>query len=133
MGRTGQIWALACFGALILLALGASTSLGHESPQSKGVKVTMHVTPSDRPASGQSSRIIITKVKPASGTFTWRSCKCYLRVTDATGDVVLNRLAKRSNRITFPRATAYQIVFTGRVKRNGEFKRFRAKRSIRAS
>ena len=93
----------------------------------------MHVTPDDEPVSGQSSRIIVSKVRPNRGTFSFRNCACYLRISDSGGDVVLNRKAKRSQTFTFPRATAYEIVFTGRVKRGSTFKRFRVKFAIRAS
>jgi hypothetical protein len=133
MGRTGRISALACCTATILFTLGAATAPGHQTESNKGVSVTMHVTPDDEPVAGQSSRVIVSKVKPNRGTFSWKSCRCYLRISDSTGNVVLNRKAKRTSRFTFPRATAYEIVFTGRVKRGGSFKRFRVDFAIRAS
>jgi hypothetical protein len=34
---------------------------------------------------------------------------------------------------TFPKASAYELVFSGRVKRGGTFKRFRVDFAIRAS
>jgi hypothetical protein len=46
---------------------------------------------------------------------------------------VLNRRAKRAQYFTFPRATAYEILFSGRVKRGGSFKRFRVPFAVRAS
>jgi hypothetical protein len=113
--------------------LGASLAQGHQTESSKGVSVTMHVTPDDEPVAGQSSRVLVTKVRPSRGRFSWRSCKCYLRISDTDGRVVLNRRAKRSQRFTFPRATAYELVFSGRVKRNGRFVRFRVDFAIRAS
>ena len=82
---------------------------------------------------GQSSKVIVTKVRPNRGTFSWRSCKCYLRISDSTGKVVLNRKAKRTMSFTFPRATAYELVFSGRVKRSGKFVRFRVDFAVRAS
>jgi hypothetical protein len=132
MGRTGRISALACCTATILLTLGAATAPGHQTESNKGVSVTMHVTPDDEPVAGQSSNVIVTKVRPNRGRFSWKSCKCYLRISDSTGKVVLNRKAKRTTRFTFLRATAYEIVFTGRVKRGGSFKRFRVDFAIRA-
>ena len=132
MGRTVLRGAIACCIAT-LTTMGASAALAHQTESNKGVSVTMHVTPDDEPVSGQQSRIIVSKVRPSSGRFTWRSCKCYLRVSDSTGNVVLNRRAKRTMRFTFPRATAYELVFTGRVKRSGKFKRFRVSFAIRAS
>jgi hypothetical protein len=133
MGRTGRLSTLACCIATILLMLGATTAPGHQTESNKGVSVTMHVTPEDAPIAGRSSKILVTKVKPNRGRFTWRSCKCYLRISDSTGKVVLNRRARRSQSFTFPRASAYEIVFSGRVKRGGSFKRFRVDFAIRAS
>ena len=133
MGRTGRISTFACCLGIMLLAFGVSTAPGHQTESNKGVSVTMHVTPDDEPVSGQSSRIIVSKVRPSRGSFSWRSCACYLRISDSAGNVVLNRKAKRTQRFTFPRATAYEIVFTGRVKRGSTYKRFRVKFAIRAS
>jgi hypothetical protein len=133
MGRTGRIGTLACCTATILLTLGAATAPGHQTETSKGVSVTMHVTPEDEPVAGRSAKILVTKVRPNRGRFSWRSCKCYLRISDSTGKVVLNRRAKRTQSFTFPRATAYEIVFSGRVKRNGKFVRFRVDFAVRAS
>jgi hypothetical protein len=93
----------------------------------------MHVTPEDEPIAGRSSKILVTKVKPNRGRFSWRSCKCYLRISDTTGKVVLNRRASRTMSFTFPKSSAYELVFSGRVKRGGKFKRFRVDFAIRAS
>lgn len=133
MGRTGRISTLACCLGIMLLVLGVPVAPGHQTTSNKGVSVTMHVTPDDEPVSGQSSRIIVSKVRPSKGSFSFKSCACYLRISDSTGNVVLNRKAKRTMRFTFPRATAYEIVFTGRVKRGSKYKRFRASFAIRAS
>jgi hypothetical protein len=124
---------LACLVGSMFLVIGAASAPGHQTESNKGVSVTMHVTPDDEPVSGQSSRIIVSKVRPSRGSFSWRNCACYLRISDSTGNVVLNRKAKRTTRFTFPRATAYEIVFTGRVKRGSRFKRFRTSFAIRAS
>ncbi len=119
--------------AIVLTFTGISPALGHQTESSKGVSVTMHVTPDDQPASGQPSNVIVSKVRPNRGSFSWRSCRCYLRISDSTGDVVLNRKAKRTMRFTFPRATAYELTFSGRIKRGRTFKRFRVTFAIRAS
>jgi hypothetical protein len=132
MGRTGRISAFACCTATILLMLGAATAPGHQTESSKGVSVTVHVTPDDEPVAGRVATIT-AKVRPSRGRFSWRSCKCYLRITDSSGRVVLNRRAKRTQKFTFPRATAYEIVFSGRVKRGASFKRFRVDFAVRAS
>jgi hypothetical protein len=133
MGRTGRISTFACCLGIMLLVVGAATAPGHQTESNKGVSVTMHVTPDDEPVSGQPSRIIVSKVRPSRGSFSFRTCACYLRISDSAGDVVLNRRAKRTTRFTFPRATAYEIVFTGRVKRGSRYKRFRVSFAIRAS
>jgi hypothetical protein len=132
MGRTGRISAFACCTTTILLMLGAATAPGHQTESSKGVSVTAHVTPDDEPVAGRVATIT-AKVRPSRGRFSWRSCKCYLRIADSSGRVVLNRRAKRTQKFTFPRATAYEIVFSGRVKRGGSFKRFRVDFAVRAS
>ena len=132
MGRTGRISAFACCTATILLMLGAATAPGHQTESSKGVSVTVHVAPDDEPVAGRASTIT-AKVRTRRGRFSWRSCKCYLRITDSSGRVVLNRRAKRSQRFTFPRSTAYEIVFSGRVKRGSRQVRFRTDFAIRAS
>jgi hypothetical protein len=132
MGRRGRISAFACCTATIFLIQGAAPAPGHQTESSKGVSVTMHVTPEDEPIAGRSSRIL-TKVRPGRGRFTWRSCKCYLRISDSAGRVVLNRKASRSSRFTFPRASAYELVFSGRVKRGSRYVRFRVDFAVRAS
>jgi hypothetical protein len=133
MGRTGRISALACCTATILLTLGAGMAPGHQTESSKGVSVTLHVTPEDEPIAGRVSTVSVSKVRPNRGRFSWRTCKCYLRISDSSGKVVLNRRAKRTQKFTFPRATAYEIVFSGRVKRGGSYKRFRVDFAVRAS
>jgi hypothetical protein len=133
MGRTVRFSTLACcLGIMFSLSIAGSAT-GHQTESNKGVSVTLHVTPDDEPVSGQEARIIVSKVRPSKGRFSWKSCACYLRVSDSTGNVVLNRKAKRTTVFTFPRATAYEIVFTGRVKRGSSYKRFRVKYAIRAS
>ena len=62
----------------------------------------MHVTPDDEPVAGQESRIIVSKVRPSKGSFSWKSCACYLRISDSTGNVVLNRKAKRNDVVHVP-------------------------------
>jgi hypothetical protein len=133
MDRTGRISAYACCTATILLMLGAATAPGHQTESSKGVSVTLHVTPEDEPIAGRVSTITVSKVRPNRGRFSWRTCKCYLRISDSSGTVVLNRRAKRTQRFTFPRATAYEILFSGRVKRGSRFVRVRVDFAIRAS
>ena len=133
MGRTGRISTLACCLGTHAVDYRRRDGGGRIRPDQQGRAVTLHVTPDDEPVAGQASRIIVSKVRPSRGRFSWKSCKCYLRISDSTGNVVLNRKAKRTTTFTFPKATAYEIVFTGRVKRGSSFKRFRVNFAIRAS
>ena len=133
MGSTARISTLACCVMMMLVALSVSSAPAHQTNSANGVSVTMHVTPDDEPLVGKSARILVTKVKPNRGRFSWSSCKCYLRITDSSGKVVLNRKASRRMRFTFPRATAYELLFSGRVKRGGSYKRFRVAFAVRAA
>lgn len=131
MGRKGLVGTTLCLVALVLI--GAQAVSAHQTTTNKGVTVTLHVTQDDEPVAGQPSQIIVTKVRAGSYRFRWSRCKCYLKASDTQGRVVLNRqVGSRSTRITFPRAGAYEIVFTGRVHRNGRSKRFRTTFAIRA-
>jgi hypothetical protein len=119
---------------LIAIVLVCAQALAHQTTTSRGVSVTLHVTPEDEPVAGQSSSITVTKVRAGSYRFRWSRCVCYLRVSDSAGRVVLNRrVTGRRTGFTFPRATAYEIVFSGRVHKRGRSKRFRASFAIRAS
>ncbi len=134
MGQKGWLGTCACLAAMIVMLAGVPPAAAHQTASNRGVTVTMHVTPDDEPVAGKQSNIGVTKVKAGSYRFSWRSCVCYLRVTDSAGHVLLNqRTRDRNTGFTFPRATAYQIVFSGRVKRNGRKKRFRVSFAIRAS
>jgi hypothetical protein len=130
MGRKARLCLWACVVVAALLAV--PTVSAHQTAQNKGVSVTMHVTPDDQPVAGRSSRILITRVKPRRGRFSWRTCACYLNVRDASGRVVLNRRAKRRMTFTFPKSGAYELIFSGRVKRSGKKVRFRVSFAIRA-
>lgn len=130
MQRSGRL--AVCAIAFALIGVCAVPALAHQTAYNKGVGVTLHVTPDDEPVAGRSSKIAVTRVRAGSYRFSWRTCVCYLRVTDSRGAVVLNRRAGRTIRFTFPRASAYTITFSGRVKRNGRTKRFRVSFAIRA-
>ena len=134
MGLKGQLGTLACLATMIAMLAGASPAPAHQTATNRGVSVTMHVTQDDEPVAGQPSRVIVTRVRAGSYRFRWSRCVCYLRITDSSGNVILDRRQRgRSTPVTFPRATAYQIVFSGRVKRGGRKKRFRVSYAIRAS
>jgi hypothetical protein len=130
LSRTG-IGACLCCLAFVLGA--AATAGAHQTAYSNGVSVTLHVNPNDEPVAGKSSQVIVTRVAPNRGRFRWKTCVCYLKITDSSGKVIVNRRAGRRSTVTFPRAAAYEIVFSGRYRRSGHVKRFRAKFAIRAS
>jgi hypothetical protein len=130
MGRKAWLCAWACCVATALL--GVATVNAHQTGSNKGVSVTLHVAPDDAPVAGRPATIIVTKVNARRGTFSWRKCGCHLNVKDASGRVVLNRNAGRRTSFTFPRSGAYQITFSGSVKRNGRSVRFRVPFAIRA-
>jgi hypothetical protein len=92
----------------------------------------MHVSPDDEPVAGRSAKIIVTKVRARRARFSWGSCSCRLRVIDSGGRVVLNRRAGRRTSFTFPRRAAYEITFSGRVKRGGRKVSFGVPFAIRA-
>jgi hypothetical protein len=128
--RTGLAAFLCC--AAVTLG-GAVQAPAHQTAYSKGVAVTLHVTPDDEPVAGKQARILVTEVDPPRrGKFSWKSCACYLRVSDSSGRVVLNRRAGKRTSFKFPRTGAYEIVFSGRYKRDGRTKRFRTTYAIRA-
>jgi hypothetical protein len=131
LNRTIGIGACLCCLAAMLAA--AATAPAHQTAYSKGVSVTLHVNPNDEPDAGRPAQVIVTRVAPNRGSFRWRSCACYLRVSDSSGHVVVNRRTGRRSTVTFPRSGAYEIVFSGRYKRAGHTKRFRAKFAIRAN
>ena len=133
MGRTGRISAFACCTAAILLTLGAATAPGHQTESSKGVSVTLHVTPEDEPIAGRTSKIIVTKVRPNRGRFSWKTCKCYLRISDSSGKVVLNRRAKRTQTSRSHAQRPTRSCSRAAYKRGGSFKRFRVDFAVRAS
>jgi hypothetical protein len=134
MGRKARLCRWVPLGACcVLAALVAVPMAGaHQTSQNKGVSVTLHVTPDDEPVAGEPSKIIVTKVKPRSGRFSWRTCVCYLNIKDASGHVVLNRRAVKRMTFTFSRAGAYQLTFAGFIKRRGKKVHFSVPFAIRA-
>jgi hypothetical protein len=122
------VWACCIFVALV----AATTATAHQTAQNKGVSVTLHVTPDDQPVAGKASKIIVSKVKTRTGSFSWKTCVCYLNVKDASGHVVLNRRAKKRMTFTFPKSGAYALTFAGFVKRHGKKVHFSVQFAIRA-
>ncbi len=120
--------------ATALLALSAP-AIGHQTVSDHGVAVTLHVLPDDEPVAGKPATIVAVAVKPPKGgRFTFGSCRCTVKVTTATGRVLLRKRTGKRTKFTFPTPAAYEITFSGRYRaKNKKVKRFSAPFAIRAS
>jgi hypothetical protein len=129
---------------MLAAALAAATTAASALPASalahqtvidaRGVAVTMHVLPGDEPQAGQPATIVIVSVKPPKGTFSFRSCGCHIKVTTASGRVLLNRATGKRTPFTFPDPAAYEITYSGSYRaRGGRTRRFTTTFAIRAN
>ena len=117
-----------------LLAGFTGTAAAHQTSSSNGARVTVHVSPNDEPRAGSPSTVSVTRVAvPRRARFSFGSCRCRLRVTTSGRAVVADRAMGRRTRVTFPRAGAYRLVYSGSYRQGGRSKRFAASFSIRAS
>ena len=116
------------------LAVVVAPAWGHQIASNNGVSVQVHVNPNDEPAAGAPSSIWVVKVKPLhkKTVFTWKTCRCRVKVFDSSGTVILDK-ATTVNRtpVTFPEEKAYGITFSGRVKKSGVWKPFKVSYAIR--
>jgi hypothetical protein len=120
--------------ALTAASALTASALAHETVTDHGVAVTLHVLPDDEPQAGKAATIVIVKVKPPSGKFTFGACGCRVRVTTASGAVLLNRRTGKRTPFVFPDAAAYEITYTGGYRaKGGRTKRFSTTFAIRAS
>jgi hypothetical protein len=118
----------------VAVAALAGTAMAHQTAYSNGARVTMHVSPEDSPDSGSPATVTVTKVGvPKGAKFSFRSCGCRLKVTDSGGAVVIDRAMRRQTKVTFPRAGAYRLVYSGSYRKSGKRKKFAAAFSIRAN
>jgi hypothetical protein len=115
-------------------ALPAS-ALAHQTViDARGVAVTMHVLPGDEPQAGESATIVIVAVKPPKGRFTFGSCGCRIKVTTASGRVLLDRRTGKRTPFTFPDPAAYEITYSGSYRaKGGKTRRFTTTFAIRAN
>ena len=119
---------------LVAFAACEGVAAAHQTTTSNGARVTMHVAPNDEPASGRPATVAVTRVAvPRRARFSFASCGCRLRVTDSSGNVVTSRRMRKRTRVTFPRAGAYRLVYSGAYRDAGKPKRFAASFAIRAS
>jgi hypothetical protein len=120
--------------ATATLALSAP-ALGHQTVTDHGVAVTLHVLPDDEPRAGEPATIVVVRVTPPTGgRFTLRACTCRVKVTDASGHVLLNKRTGKRTTFTFPDQAAYEITYSGSYRaRSHKTRRFSAAFAIRAS
>lgn len=122
---------LAALVAALLLVVPA---YAHQTVSSNGARVTMHVEPGDEPESGQAASIRVLKVAvPRGARFTYRSCRCRLKISNSAGRVLTDRRMNTKATFTFPSAGAYRLTYSGRYTRSGRTKKFAASFAIRAS
>ena len=121
--------AVAAAMAAALPAVAPETATDH------GVAVTMHVLPDDEPRAGAPSTIVIVSAKPPKGgRFTFKACACRIKVTTASGDVLLDRRTGKRTPFVFPDPAAYEITYSGTYRATGgRTKRFSATFAIRAN
>jgi hypothetical protein len=133
MRSTVRLAAIAA-AATAASALPAS-ALAHQTViDPRGVAVTMHVLPGDEPQAGQAATIVIVKVKPPKGTFTFRSCGCAIKVTTGSGRVLLDRRTGKRTPFVFPDPAAYEITYSGSYRaKGGKTRRFSTTFAIRAN
>jgi hypothetical protein len=130
--RTVRRAAALALAATAAPALTAS-ALAHETVTDHGVAVTLHVLPGDEPQAGQPATIVIVKVKPPNGRFTFGSCGCRIKVTTASGRVLLNRRTGKRTPFVFPDPAAYEITYSGGYRaKGGKTKRFSTTFVLRA-
>lgn len=122
---------LAATAATALLAVPA---LAHQTASSNGARVTLHVNPDDAPEAGVATAIRVIKVAvPRRASFTYRKCRCRLKITNSAGRVLADRRMNTRATFTFPSAGAYRLTYSGRYRRSGRTKKFAASFAIRAS
>ncbi len=118
--------------AIAIALVCTSSAAAHEPMTNNGVTATLHVDPDDAPVAASPAIVVITSVATRTGTFTWATCLCKLTITSSSGDVLrTGPIAKRAS-FVFPEPAAYQLTFSGRVKRKGLWKPFKVGWPIRA-
>lgn len=110
----------------------ASAAEAHQTAVNNGVAVTMHVSPDDEPRAGHPAQVLVTKVKPRTGVFAWTTCRCALVISDSATTTLFKGTVKPQTEFTFPEVGAYQLDFSGRVKRKGKWVQFKVSFAIRA-
>ena len=119
--------------ATATLALSAP-ALGHQTVTDRGVAVTLHVLPDDEPKAGMPATIVVVSVHPPKGgRFRFRACACRVKVTDASGHVLLDKRTGKRTTFTFPDQAAYEITYSGSYRaKTHRTRRFSTAFAIRA-
>jgi hypothetical protein len=116
------------------LVLAAAPAWSHQIASNNGVSVQVHVNPNDEPIAGEPTTIWVVRVKGKDAIFSWKTCRCRMRVFDSTGTTIVDAAATvPKTPVTFPEAKAYGITFSGRVKRKGVWRPFKVTYAIRAA
>ena len=76
--------------AAVALVVAAGPAWGHQIASNNGVAVQTHVDPNDEPIAGQASTIWVVRVKGKSDVFSWKTCRCHLKVFDSSGAVLFD-------------------------------------------
>ena len=121
--------------ACTAVAVTATTpALAHQTVSSNGARVTLHVNPDDAPEAGVATSIRVIKVAvPRGARFTYRSCRCRLKITNSAGRVLTDRRMNTRATFTFPSTGGYRLTYSGRYRKSGRTKKFAASFAIRAS
>jgi hypothetical protein len=99
--------------AVALTGIGVASA--HDRESNNGVSVTLHVNPDDEPIATAQSVLLVEKVETRA-TFTWATCRCTWRITNAAGKLLYLGKARVRTPFVFPESGAYQLRFVGRVK-----------------
>lgn len=113
----------------------AQSATAHETVRSRGIAVTMHVLPHDESRAGVPSTIVVVSAKPLKGgRFTFKACTCRVKVTNSSGDVLLNRRTGKRTSFVFPDPAAYEVTYSGTYRaKGGKTRHFSATFALRAS
>src|SRR5262249_48545083 len=117
--------------ATLALTLGAPTALAHDRESNNGVTMTLHIDPDDEPIATQPALLVIERVGTKSG-FSWKTCRCTMTISDSNNTVVRSGAVGARTTFTFPAEGAYQIVYAGRVQKNGKWRTFKIAYAFRA-